>query len=206
MDISALSRPHSDTIWWQDPAINSNFKKTIRQYCEYREMVMCEKCLKFDSQFDALASLLLTYRMAFFSDATDPLICFCGLFENAIPEKRKKKLISTIDKIGFEKIQNAFDTLTQVCEKKYQEKEDLFAILKRHRLNFPAPGSDQEKLYRVSQFLNVALINQNLMKKKGQSQISEKLLKLKYEAALVIMPLIDEIFYAVFGKEVLRSL
>ena len=186
--------------WWESPALQTEYRETIRLYNEYRETVMCRKSLKLDSQFDAVASLLKTYRKGYLGVKTDSFICLCNLLENAITENRKKRLVRTIDKIGFEKIQKAFQDLTRVCDKELHEEEDLFFILKKHRLNFPKPGSDQEKLYRIGQFLNVALINRSLMKSRGGVDISENLLKVKYEASLVIMPLLDELFLSVFGK------
>jgi hypothetical protein len=200
---AGLLNAQVEDLWWQNPAVHADFKKTLLHYREYREMVMCEKCLKLDSQFDAVASLLKTYRKGYFGIDAEPLICLCSLLENAIPGNRKKNLVRTIDKIGFEKIQKAFQDLMRACDKELHEEEDLFFILKKHRLNFPKPGSDKEKLYRIGQFLNVALINRSLMKAKGGYKYSEKLLKVKYEASVVIMPLLDELFLAVFGKEAL---
>lgn len=190
--------------WWKEPSVTEESRNTLLSYHEYRVMIMCEKCLKLDSQFDAVASLLKTYRKVFFAEDMDSVICLCHLLEHGIHGKRKKRLINMIDKIGFENIQNSFQVLMQVCENGYREKEDLFMILKKHRLNFPKPGSDREKLYRIGQFLNIALINRNLMKK-GIVKTTEKLLKKKYDAAVVIMPLIDEIFLAVFGKAELAA-
>ena len=189
-----------ESTWWEAPTVRTDYKKTLVLFREYRAMVMCEKCLKLDSQFDAVASLLKTYRKAYLGSKADPLLCLCSLLENAIPENRKKGMVRTIDKIGFGKIQKAFKELMQACDKELHEEEDLFFILKKHRLNFPEPGSEKEKLYRIGQFLNVALINRSLMKSRGGYEVSEKLLKVKYEASLVIMPLLDELFFAVFGK------
>ena len=114
-------------------------------------------------------------------------------------------LISKIKMIGYEKIREAFEILMRVCENQFEEKEDLFGILKRHRLHIPEPGSDQEKLYRIGQFLNMALINRNRIKKNDQECLTESLMKMKYEASLILMPLMEEIFIAVFGEEILHE-
>ncbi|HLF35003.1 MAG TPA: hypothetical protein VI583_12245 [Cyclobacteriaceae bacterium] len=187
--------------WWTTGVAKSEFVHTIRLYQEYRDMVMCDKCLKFDTQFEAVSSLLKTYNNVFFKGSERQLACICDLIDRGIPSERKKILVRVIDSIGYEKIRHAFETLLQASENKIQEEEDLFAILKRHRLHFPEPGSDEEKLYRIGQFLNMALINMNLLKKKNNYQLSEKFLSIKYEASMIIIPLIDAIFAAVLGDQ-----
>ena len=189
--------------WWSSPLLENDFRNTIRLYYEYRSMVAGEKCLKFDTLSDAMASLLRTYNKAMFREKAEQLFCICDLFEKAVPAERKARLVRTIDDTGFDTIRDAFETLMQACENKYQEKEDIIAILKRHRLSLPKPGSDREKLYRIGQLLTVALINHNLNKKKNHTTVPETLLNYKKKASMVIMPLVDEIFFAVFGEAVM---
>jgi hypothetical protein len=189
--------------WWYKPYIQEDLKETIRLFQEYRSSLVCEKCLKFDRQFDAVAALLMTFKKAVFNVKVSDLVCICTLIDQGISSDRKSRLIKSIDRIGYEKIRSAFEILLRVCEDQIHEKEDLFGILKRHRLHFPEPGSNEEKLYRIGQFLNMSLINQNLMKKNGHQPLTESLMRMKYDASLVLMPLIEEIFVSVFGEQIL---
>ena len=205
MDNTLIFDSSPSAGWWLENSAKSEFEQTVRLYLKYREMVMCDKCLKFDTQFEAVSSLLKSYNKVFFNGSAQQLACLCDLIDRGIPHERKKILVQTIDSIGYEKIRHAFETLLQAAENKIQEAEDLFAIVKRHRLHFPEPGSDEEKLYRIGQFLNMALINMNLLKKKNNLRISPELLKIKYEASLIIMPLIDAIFEAALGDNFLTT-
>jgi hypothetical protein len=191
--------------WWTSGSAKSEFGHTVRLYQEYRNMVMCDKCLKFDTQFEAISSLLKTYNNVFFKGTERQLACICDLIDRGISAERKQILVRAIDSIGYEKIRHAFETLLQASENKIQEEENLFAILKRHRLHFPEPGSDEEKLYRIGQFLNMALINMNLLKKKNNYNISEQFLRTKFEASVILIPLIDAIFAAVLGNQFLSD-
>ena len=89
-------------------------------------------------QLQQLSDIIKTYNQIHFKDKASQLDCICALIERVIPEGSRKMLLHAIRETGYENIQKAFIALNQVCEDINHEKEDLFFILKRHRLNFPS--------------------------------------------------------------------
>jgi hypothetical protein len=120
--------------------------------------------------------------------------------EKVIPDSSREVLLQAIRETGYKEIQKAFIALNQVCEDINHEREDLFGILKRHRLNYPVPEDDQLKLYRFGQFLNVTLIHYNMQKKRG-FKLTDLQQKIKWESALTLKPLLDRLIL-VFRMEI----
>jgi hypothetical protein len=143
-------------------------------------------------QFQELSDIIRTYNILHFKDKASQLDCICALIEKVIPEKSRKILLDAILETGYENLQKAFAALNQVCEDINKEKEDLFFILKRHRLNFPVPEDDDMKLYRFSQFLNVTLIHFHMQKKRG-FRLTDLQQKIKWESALTLKPVLDRL-------------
>jgi len=107
-------------------------------------------------------------------------------------EVHRERILQVINQIGYEPIQKAFIALNQVCEDIFREKEDLFGILKRHRLNYPLPENDSMKFYRIAQFLNVTLIHFHMQKKKG-FRLTDLQQKIKWESAQTLGPLLEKL-------------
>jgi hypothetical protein len=153
-----------------------------------------------NQQLEELSEILRTYNIIQFREKASQLDCICSLIEKVIPDSSRNLLLQAIAETGYEKIQKAFITLNQVCEDINQEREDLFAILKRHRLNYPVPEDDNMKLYRFGQFLNVTLIHYHMQKKKG-FKLTDLQQKIKWESALTLKPLLDRLIL-VFRMEI----
>jgi len=145
-----------------------------------------------NQQLEDLSGIIKNYNILRFKDQADQLDCICAMMEQLISENIRESLLQFIRCIGYEKIQKAFNSLNQVCEDQFREEEDLFGILKRHRLNYPVPENDSLKIYRISQFLNVTLIHFHLQKKKG-FKLTDLQRKIKLESARILEPLLDRI-------------
>lgn len=143
-------------------------------------------------QLQELSDIIRTYNILHYKDKASQLDCICALIENVIPESSRKILLHAIRKTGYGNIQKAFIALNQVCEDINKEKEDIFFILKRHRLNFPIPEEDNMNLYRFSQFLNVTLIHFYMQKKKG-FRLTDLQQNVKWESALTLKPVLDRL-------------
>ncbi|MBS0000837.1 MAG: hypothetical protein KFF73_17780 [Cyclobacteriaceae bacterium] len=143
-------------------------------------------------QLEELSAIIRTYNILNFKDKASQLDCICALMDKVIPGNNRDVLLQTIRETGYEEIQKAFITLNQVCEDASDEKEDLFAILKRHRLNYPVPADDNLKLYRFGQFLNVTLIHYHMQKRKG-FKLTDLQQKIKWESAITLKPLLDRL-------------
>jgi hypothetical protein len=147
-----------------------------------------------NSQLEQLSRLIGFYNRFKFHDKASQLDCICALMEQVISEKQQELLIETIHQTGYERIQKAFIALNQVCEDIFREKEDLFGILKRHRLNYPVPDNDSLKLYRISQFMNVTLIHFHMQKKRG-FRLTDLQQKIKKESAIALAPLLEKLIH-----------
>jgi hypothetical protein len=143
-------------------------------------------------QLQELSNIIKTYNQIHFKDKASQLDCICALIEKVIPEGSRKILLHAIRETGYENIQKAFIALNQVCEDINHEKEDLFFILKRHRLNFPVPEEDSMRLYRFGQFLNVTLIHYQMQKNKG-FRLTDLQQKIKWESAVTLRPVFNRL-------------
>jgi hypothetical protein len=143
-------------------------------------------------QLEELSALIRSYNILNFNDKASQLECISCLMMDVISEKNRKNILRTINQIDYVHIQKSFVALNQICEDTFREKEDLFGILKRHRLNYPVPDDDSMKFYRISQFLNVTLIHFHLQKKKG-FRLTDIQKQIKWESAQILGPLLVNI-------------
>lgn len=143
-------------------------------------------------QLEELSGLIRSYNILKFNDRASQLECISCLMMDVISDKNRKIILRTIYQIDYARIQKSFIALNQICEDTFREKEDLFGILKRHRLNYPVPEDDSMKFYRISQFLNVTLIHFHLQKKKG-FRLTDIQKQIKWESAQILRPLLENI-------------
>ena len=142
-----------------------------------------------NSQLEEISAIIRAYNTRHFQDNASQLDCISSLIETRMPDNNRASLLQVIRDTGYEKMQQAFISLNQVCEDVQREREDLFSILKRHRLNFPVPEDDQLKLYRFGQFLNVTLIHYKIQKNKG-FRLTDLQQQIKWESARILKPLL----------------
>ncbi len=159
-----------------------------------------QELLYLNKLMEDLTRIIRAYTIFRFKDRVDQLECICTLIDEKISGSNRKLLFQTISDIGFENIQMAFNSLNQVCDDASQEREDLFGILKRHRLNLPVPDNDEQKVYRIGQFLNVTLIHFNIQKKKG-IRLTDLQKKIKIDSAKILLPLFERLV-SILKKEI----
>lgn len=143
-------------------------------------------------QLEELSGIIRDYNTFKFNDKASQLACICSLMMQVISDVHRERILHAINQIGYEPIHKAFIALNQVCEDIFREKEDLFGILKRHRLNFPVPENDSRRFYRIAQFLNITLIHFHMQKKKG-FRLTDIQQKIKWESAQTLGPLLGNI-------------
>ena len=143
-------------------------------------------------QLEELSEIIRDYNTFKFNDRASQLACICSLMMQVFSDVQRERILQVINQIGYEPIQKAFIALNQVCEDIFREKEDLFGILKRHRLNYPLPENDSMKFYRIAQFLNVTLIHFHMQKKKG-FRLTDLQQKIKWESAQTLGPLLEKL-------------
>jgi hypothetical protein len=143
-------------------------------------------------KLEELSAIIRSYNRHQFNDQASQLDCICALMMQVISDNNRKLILESIHQTGYDRIQKAFIALNQVCEDIFREKEDLFGILKRHRLNFPVPENDSLKFYRIGQFLNVTLIHFHLQKKRG-FKLTDIQKKIKWESARMLAAFLDNI-------------
>lgn len=141
---------------------------------------------------EELSGIIRDYNSFKFNDKASQLACICSLMIQVISDEHRERILHTINQIGYEPIHKAFIALNQVSEDIFREKEDLFGILKRHRLNFPVPENDSMRFYRIAQFLNITLIHFHMQKKKG-FRLTDLQQKIKWESAQTLGPLLGNI-------------
>jgi hypothetical protein len=143
-------------------------------------------------QLEKLSEIIKKYNFQKFKDRAGQLDCICAMMGQLISENNRLRLLQFIHRTGYENIQRAFISLNQVCEESFREEENIFGILKRHRLNYPVPENDSLKLYRISQFLNVTLIHYYLQKRRGLN-LTDLQQKIKRESATILKPFLEKL-------------
>jgi hypothetical protein len=151
-------------------------------------------------QLERLSEIIKRYNFYKFKDKAGQLDCICAMMEQMISENNRFRLLQFIHHTGYENIQRAFISLNQVCEESFREEENIFGILKRHRLNYPVPENDSLKFYRISQFLNVTLIHYHLQKRRGLN-LTDLQQKIKCESAKILKPFLEKLI-ASLKKEI----
>ncbi len=186
--------------WWDHPVIQDDISRSIELFTEYRNMAMCDNCYKLDIQFEALLNLLLAYKTASGNESQIDSDCICDLLDASIPGDRMPYVYNAINETGFENIKEAFQTLNQICENEWEESENLYGILKKHRFKkLPELNIDQQ-FQQISRYFHLTFVYQNIMKNKCEDGLSEDLKKKKAKAAYTLMPLIDAIFQSIIIK------
>lgn len=187
--------------WWDHPFVQDDISKSIELFNEYRNTAMCDDCYKLDIQFDALLHLLTAYKTASGNESQIDSDCICDLLDASIPEDRMPFVNNAINETGFENIREAFRTLNQICENEFEESENLYGILKKHRFKKLPDLNIEQQFKHISNYFHLTFVYQNIMKKKCEDGLSEYLKNEKKKAALTLMPLIEVIFQSVLSKK-----
>ena len=135
------------------------------------------------------------------------------LFDPEMPDKKKSKLIREIRRIGFNKLKSTFEKINLECESYLCESEDLFGIFKRNQFKRGMPQTDDDMLKQIIQFLHITLIHINILYKRKNIQLPEKLIAIKNEAFETIEPFIkrveevlnDRYIYLSSGKKEIKG-
>lgn len=182
------------TIWWEQEEVRDDVEKANELYKKIGEQKSCDAITHFLLQFDALHYLLLAYNHATYKKQVDQYLCICSLLEKELDIIKQKKLLHTVNGIGIDTLNDAFNVINQDCENPMEEIPDLFYFIKKHRLNKPENCSDEEVFKNLSYYLNVTLINYNRINNLRLKVNSEKLLSNKSEATKIVIPVVEKIF------------
>lgn len=194
MQINTLLKRKNHTIWWQQQEVKDEIEKATELYKQIGEQKSCDAITQFLLQFDALHFLLLAYNHATYKKQVDQYLCICSLLEREFDSIKQKELLRTVDDIGIETLNEAFNVINQDCENPMEEAPDLFFFIKKHRLIKPENCSDEEIFKTLSYYLNVTLINYNRINNLSIKVNSEKLLANKSEATKTVIPVVEKIF------------
>ena len=123
------------------------------------------------------------------------------MLEKEFDDRKRKELLGTVNSIGIDTLNEAFNILNQDCENPLQETSHLFYFIKKHRLNKPENCTDDEILKNLIYYLNVTLINLNRINNLKLEVNSEKLLSDKSEATKIVIPIVEKIFDLILDVE-----
>jgi hypothetical protein len=199
MEITTLLRRNNHTIWWQQQEVKDEIEKATVLYKKIGKQKSCDAITHFLLQFDALHSLLLAYNHATYKKEVDQYLCICSLLEKEFDSSKQKELLRTVNDIGIDTLNEAFNVINQDCENPMDETPDLFFYIKKHRLNKAENCSDEEIFKKLSYYLNVTLINYNRINNLRLKVNSEKLLANKSEATKTVIPVVQKIFELILG-------
>jgi hypothetical protein len=149
---------------------------------------------EFVNQFEKLAQLLRSLYEYQQTKDQNSFPCVVTFFNENFNADHRRKIINSIDVIGFEKIRHAFDILNRECENLLCEEEDLFGIFKRHQFNKNEPVTDNQKIKLIGRYIHLTLIHLNILKKKKITNIPQSLINTRRNALEIINPLLMEIF------------
>ena len=116
--------------------------------------------------------------------------CINELLESKLTPDQKENIINQIHKTGFSKMKEAFWILNRACENMLCEPEDLIGIFKRRIFNHPDPKTDQEKMYFIGRYLNLTMIQINMLKNRDKLIRTKELQSVKSESTLILLPLL----------------
>lgn len=194
MEFNTLLKRKNHTFWWQQAEVKDEIEKATTLYKKIGEQKSCDDITHFLMQFDALHFLLLAYNHATYKKQVDQYLCICSLLEKEFDAIKQKELLDTVNRIGIDTLNEAFNVINQDCENPMEETLDLFYFIKKHRLNKPENCSDEEIFKKLSFYLNVTLINYNRINNLRLKVNSEKLLSNKSEATKTVIPVVEKIF------------
>ncbi len=192
----------NSTIWWQQEEVRDDIEKARELYKNIGEQKSCDAITHFLLQFDALYYLLLAYNRATYKKQVDQYLCICSLLERELNTIKQRELLRIVNSIGIDTLNKAFNVINQDCENPMEEIPDLFFYIKKHRLNKPENGSDEEIFKNLSYYLNVTLINYNRIKNLNLEVNSEKLLANKSEATKTVIPVVEKIFELILAERI----
>lgn len=192
----------NSTIWWQQEEVKDDIEKAQELYKKIGEQKSCDAITQFLLQFDALHYLLLAYNRATYKKQVDQYLCICSLLERELSTIKQRELLRIVNSIGIDTLNKAFNVINQDCENPMEEIPDLFFYIKKHRLNKPENGSDEEIFKNLSYYLNVTLINYNRIKNLNLEVNSEKLLANKSEATKTVIPVVEKIFELILAERI----
>ena len=116
--------------------------------------------------------------------------CINELLESKLTLEQKEIIINQIHQTGFSKIKEAFWILNRACENMLCEPEDLMGIFKRRIFNHPDPKTDEEKMYFIGRYLNLTMIQINMLKNRNKLIRTKELQSVKSESTLILLPLL----------------
>jgi len=192
--MTTILKRKNHTIWWEQEEVRDDVEKAKELLKKIGDQKSCDTITQFLLQFDALHYLLLAYNRATFKKQVDQYLCICSLLEKELDEKKQKELLRTVNSIGIDTLNDAFNIINQDCENPMHETPDLFYFIKKHRLNKPENCTDEEIFKNLSYYLNVTLINYNRINNLKLKVNSEKLLSNKSDATKIVIPVVEKIF------------
>lgn len=192
--MTTILKRKNPTIWWEQEEVKDDVEKAKELLKKIGDQKSCDTITQFLLQFDALHYLLLAYNHATFKKQVDQYLCICSLLEKELDEKKQKELLRTVNSIGIDTLNDAFNIINQDCENPMHETPDLFYFIKKHRLNKPENCTDEEIFKNLSYYLNVTLINYNRINNLKLKVNSEKLLSNKSDATKIVIPVVEKIF------------
>ena len=192
--MTTILKRKNPTIWWEQEEVKDDVEKAKELLKKIGDQKSCDTITQFLLQFDALHYLLLAYNHATFKKQVDQYLCICSLLEKELDEKKQKELLRTVNSIGIDTLNDAFNIINQDCENPMHETPDLFYFIKKHRLNKPENCTDEEIFKNLSYYLNVTFINYNRINNLKLKVNSEKLLSNKSDATKIVIPVVEKIF------------
>ena len=192
--MTTILKRKNHTIWWEQEEVRDDVEKAKELLKKIGDQKSCDTITQFLLQFDALHYLLLAYNRATFKKQVDQYLCICSLLEKELDEKKQKELLRTVNSIGIDTLNDAFNIINQDCDNPMHETPDLFYFIKKHRLNKPENCTDEEIFKNLSYYLNVTLINYNRINNLKLKVNSEKLLSNKSDATKIVIPVVEKIF------------